>query len=397
MNSAEKENVVHIGKSSPFAIPKDLTTNHSHEEILRLYRSYLANKIISRDPTIEVAIRSLHPHSKLVCACEDDPHIPCYGSIIMEFYHDLMTGPDYEHGLRAFKEKHTLDRIPYDPFEDGVTHINVYSKGKTPLGRSLSNFANTPFEHPEYGYFSSIEGFWYWLSTGGNRNEFRALHGFKAKEVGRLIREELQREGGLAIVEDFDAKIKKAILCKIEQNTELRKALKESSLPLTHYYIWGTEPNVKITYPENYAWIHEYISDVREWLNGRAYKLIIAGSRSINDYGFIEKQFNALNEKVIEIVSGRAPGVDRIGELIAKHKKLPVAYFPANWDEEGKSAGYIRNAKMADYGDAGLIVWDGESKGSINMKNNLEKRQKPVFFITHRLSDAVPVLNKIMP
>jgi hypothetical protein len=50
------------------------------------------------------------------------------------------------------------------PSEDGVTHINVYSRGNTELGRLLSNFAHTPFSHPEFGEFASVEGFWYWLS-----------------------------------------------------------------------------------------------------------------------------------------------------------------------------------------------------------------------------------------
>jgi len=32
-----------------------------------------------------------------------------------------------------------------NPEEDGITHINIYSKGKTDLGRMLSNFAKLPF------------------------------------------------------------------------------------------------------------------------------------------------------------------------------------------------------------------------------------------------------------
>jgi len=49
---------------------------------------------------------------------------------------------------------------------DGVTHINIYSKGKTKLGRLLTNFAHTPFTHAEYGQFASVEGFWYWIRDG---------------------------------------------------------------------------------------------------------------------------------------------------------------------------------------------------------------------------------------
>ena len=44
---------------------------------------------------------------------------------------------------------------------DGMTHINVYSKGKTEIGRWLSNFAYSPIDLGNEGYFSSIEGYWY--------------------------------------------------------------------------------------------------------------------------------------------------------------------------------------------------------------------------------------------
>jgi hypothetical protein len=40
--------------------------------------------------------------------------------------------------------------------KDGIDHINVYSKGKTPLSRFLSNFAEADLE-TEDGNFASIE------------------------------------------------------------------------------------------------------------------------------------------------------------------------------------------------------------------------------------------------
>lgn len=43
----------------------------------------------------------------------------------------------------------------FHPKTDGVDHINIYSRGRTPLGQALSNFAHTPFEHPKDGKFAS--------------------------------------------------------------------------------------------------------------------------------------------------------------------------------------------------------------------------------------------------
>lgn len=68
------------------------------------------------------------------------------------------------------------------PDEDGVTHINIYSKGKTEIGRWASNFQYAPIVIDD-GHFDSVEGYFYWLGT---RNaQLRFLSGFAAKKLGR--------------------------------------------------------------------------------------------------------------------------------------------------------------------------------------------------------------------
>lgn len=58
---------------------------------------------------------------------------------------------------------------------------------------------------------------------------------------------------------------------------------------------------------------------------------------------------------------------------------LKLTKFPADWEKFGKVAGHIRNKQMAEEGDALLLIWDGESKGSANMKDNMIKLGKPVY------------------
>ena len=48
----------------------------------------------------------------------------------------------------------------------------------------------------------------------------------------------------------------------------------------------------------------------------------------------------------------------------------------------GKAAGHVRNKKMAEYGDALLLIWDGKSKGSANMKKEMQKLNKPIYEVT---------------
>lgn len=111
------------------------------------------------------------------------------------------------------------------------------------------------------------------------------------------------------------------------------------------------------------------------------FKVIVAGSRGFNNYLALERVLDKLliNKKDIEIVSGTARGADKLGEKYAEHKKLKIAKFPAQWNKFGKSAGYKRNAQMADYADACVVFWDGESRGTKHMidlanKKNLQLR-----------------------
>jgi hypothetical protein len=114
-------------------------------------------------------------------------------------------------------------------------------------------------------------------------------------------------------------------------------------------------------------------------------KVIVAGSRSITNSGDVSDILNMLHLNWLrfsEVVSGGAEGVDTIGELWADCWNLPVKKFPANWDKYGKSAGHIRNAEMADYADACVVIWDGKSAGSKGMIEQCLKKKLPLFVFT---------------
>lgn len=106
-------------------------------------------------------------------------------------------------------------------------------------------------------------------------------------------------------------------------------------------------------------------------------KIIIAGSRTFNDYELLKKTCNSLiSMEDIEIVSGTAKGADALGEKYAKENNYSITQFPANWTKYGKSAGYKRNSEMANYAEMLIAFWDGKSKGTKHMidlanKNNL--------------------------
>lgn len=101
------------------------------------------------------------------------------------------------------------------------------------------------------------------------------------------------------------------------------------------------------------------------------FKVIVAGSRTFNDYGLLKRKLDfALRNKAdegITIVSGAARGADKLGERYAKELGYEIDSYPAKWDEYGKSAGYIRNKEMAQNADALMAFWDGKSRGTKHM------------------------------
>jgi hypothetical protein len=72
-----------------------------------------------------------------------------------------------------------------------------------------------------------------------------------------------------------------------------------------------------------------------------------------------------------------ARGPDKLGIAWAIANGIRVARFPANWKDHGNAAGPIRNTQMGQYGDGGIIMWDGKSNGAKHMSEVLRKLQKP--------------------
>lgn len=118
-------------------------------------------------------------------------------------------------------------------------------------------------------------------------------------------------------------------------------------------------------------------------------QVIVAGSRTIEDYEAVETAINASGFTVDLLISGACggiddeglarTGVDRMGELWARAHDVPIRQFPADWARLGKAAGHKRNALMAYHADAVVVVWDGSSPGSANMLEIARKRKLPVF------------------
>lgn len=103
------------------------------------------------------------------------------------------------------------------------------------------------------------------------------------------------------------------------------------------------------------------------------FKLLVAGSRSINQYKEVER---ALLQKGIDsewdgkVITGDARGVDACTAEYARRQDLDYEIFEAGWEEHGDKAELKRNVKMVQQADKLIAIWDGHSNGT---RHTIEK------------------------
>jgi glycerophosphoryl diester phosphodiesterase len=114
-------------------------------------------------------------------------------------------------------------------------------------------------------------------------------------------------------------------------------------------------------------------------------KTIVAGGRNMNQYELVQQAIADSGFEITELVSGGAAGVDKLGERYALESNTPLVVMQADWNQHGRAAGPIRNRQMAEYADALIAVWDGESKGTKNMIQTAEKLGLQVYVKTTKV------------
>ena len=143
-----------------------------------------------------------------------------------------------------------------NPVEDGLTHINIYSRSNDHLGRMLSHFYYSPFNHPVFGPFNCMEGLWHWVKSQERDDKLRGMTGWKAKEHGKLMTKRY--------LKNFQEIIMAANFYKIEQNPLLKELMINSNLPFEHYYIHG--PAKLVIMPDSCEWLIKGFEQIRTLL-----------------------------------------------------------------------------------------------------------------------------------
>lgn len=107
-------------------------------------------------------------------------------------------------------------------------------------------------------------------------------------------------------------------------------------------------------------------------------KVVICGSRTAPLWA-VEAAIKAAKLPITTVICGMARGADLHGKLWARGNGIPVVEMPADWDSEGRRAGFLRNTRMASAADAVIAVWDGSSKGTAHMIRYSRQIGVPVY------------------
>lgn len=331
-----------------------------------MYRKSLARRLAGRDPVSVDKVLKLAGVEHICCSCAPRP---CHGDCFVEIWNiirDKKIKP-----LEGIREWVKLNGYSYGPLTDGKDHINIYSKAKTRLGKFLTNMSDVPVK-TKHGVFQSMEGYWYWLSTGEQHDFFRDAQCFEAKKRGK----ELDRSRNSTFQQD----IKDAMYEKLLQYPAMLELFKKSELPFTHYYFFGQDDDRTVVYPA-FDWITAEWERLRKLFRGELKRCIIAGSRTITDYDIVEKAVKDSGFEFDEVVCGEAMGVDTLGRYHAMRNKLYIKSFIPDWTNLGKKAGMLRNIDMGNYADMAIVIIKDHSKGSTQMKEYMESLKKPVYSV----------------
>ena len=119
-------------------------------------------------------------------------------------------------------------------------------------------------------------------------------------------------------------------------------------------------------------------------------RVLVAGSREFANRDFMFQQLDKMNEfhPITTIIHGDARGADRMAGEWANSRGVPIEIYPADWEKDGRSAGFKRNERMMDEGNPTRVIGftsDASptgSRGTKHMLNISRKRHRPTYELT---------------
>lgn len=93
--------------------------------------------------------------------------------------------------------------------------------------------------------------------------------------------------------------------------------------------------------------------------------ILICGGRDYQDRETFNAMLDGFVDLVEKVIEGGAQGADSLASEWAIINNKDHVKVPADWDNNGRAAGFIRNQKMINMNpDLVIAFWDGKSKGT---------------------------------
>jgi predicted NAD-dependent protein-ADP-ribosyltransferase YbiA (DUF1768 family) len=243
--------------------------------------------------------------------------------------------------------------------------------------------------------FSCVESAFQACKCMARAHEFVNLDGYQAKKIGRQV--PLRNDWNAIRVSIMEMLVK----IKFDQNPMLIEKLIQVNGDIVEENTWNdTFWGVCNGIGENH--LGKILTKLRDQYRSNTFYLLVAGSRTYNNYDELKAKLDfVLSKKTdIVIVSGGADGADSLAERYAKEKGYRCEVFKAQWDDiQGlqpseigytrngkpyrKNAGYERNLRMhqfiSQFPNRGCICfWDGKSKGTSHNFNLSHQNNTPL-------------------
>jgi hypothetical protein len=108
--------------------------------------------------------------------------------------------------------------------------------------------------------------------------------------------------------------------------------------------------------------------------------VLVCGGRDYADVRALNEALDAIHREinVTRLIHGAARGADSLGSAWARSRGIPAIAFPADWNKDGKAAGFVRNARMLREGGPDLVVAFPGGRGTAHMVSLAKAAGVPV-------------------
>jgi hypothetical protein len=117
--------------------------------------------------------------------------------------------------------------------------------------------------------------------------------------------------------------------------------------------------------------------------------VLVCGGRNYDDR---EQLFRILDvahkaNPIVCLVHGAARGADTLAGYWALNHGVRCKAYPADWDQDGKAAGPIRNRRMLEEGKPHMVIAFPGGKGTSDMIQQAESANVPVVRVRRHATD----------